>query len=110
MQRRGPKRATLQQQNRLLALVEYRRQVSLLIANFNRENLLETRNEINGPDQLLRIALPSEQPFDLKFTSREVTAWGGLALLKRMLDGLDFKAALQSWDLPPPGCHLGTPL
>lgn len=30
--------------------------------------------------------------FELKFTSREVTAWSGLALLKRLLDGLDFKA------------------
>jgi len=45
--------------------------------------------------------MPSETPFDLKFTSREVTAWGGLALLKRMLDGMGFKEAVQSWDLPP---------
>ena len=34
--------------------------------------------------------MPPETPFDLKFTSREVTAWGGLALLRRMLDGLGF--------------------
>lgn len=46
-------------------------------------------------------------PFDLKFTSREVTAWGGLALLKRMLDGLDFKEAVQSWHLPQPGSNRG---
>jgi hypothetical protein len=39
--------------------------------------------------------MAANDPFDLKFTSREVTAWGGLALLKRMLDGLDFKAALR---------------
>jgi len=45
--------------------------------------------------------------FELKFTSREVTAWGGLALLKRLLDGLDFKAALQSWPLPQPGSNRG---
>jgi hypothetical protein len=45
--------------------------------------------------------------FELKFTSREVTAWGGLALLKRLLDGLDFKAALQSWPLPRPGSNRG---
>lgn len=45
--------------------------------------------------------------FDLKFTSREVTAWGGLALLKRLLDGLDFKAALHSWSLPQPGSNRG---
>lgn len=46
-------------------------------------------------------------PFDLKFTSREVTAWGGLALLKRMLDGLEFRQALQSWGLPQPGSNRG---
>ena len=51
--------------------------------------------------------MPSETPIDLKFTSREVTAWGGLALLKRMLDGLGFKQAVQSWDLPPPGSNRG---
>jgi hypothetical protein len=48
-----------------------------------------------------------EPPFDLKFTSREVTAWGGLALLKRMLDGMEFKAAVQSWNLPQPGSNRG---
>jgi len=46
-------------------------------------------------------------PFDLKFTTREVSAWGGLALLKRMLDGLDFKATMQSWPLPQPGSNRG---
>ena len=51
--------------------------------------------------------MPPETPFDLKFTSREVTAWGGLALLKRMLDGMGFKEALQSWDLPQPGSNRG---
>jgi hypothetical protein len=51
--------------------------------------------------------MPSETPFDLKFTSREVTAWGGLALLKRMLDGMGFKEAVQSWDLPPPRTNRG---
>ena len=68
---------------------------------------LEISNEINGLDQLPRIAMPAEQAFDLRFTSREVTAWGGLALLKRMLDAFDFKAALQSWALPPPGSNRG---
>jgi hypothetical protein len=51
--------------------------------------------------------MPPETPFDLKFTSREVTAWGGLALLKRMLDGMGFKEAVQSWDLPQPGSNRG---
>jgi len=47
------------------------------------------------------------EPFDLAFTSREVSAWGGLALLKRMLDALDFKAALRGMRLPPPGSNRG---
>ena len=51
--------------------------------------------------------MPAETPFDLKLTSREVTAWGGLALLKRMLDGMEFKEALQSWQLPQPGSNRG---
>jgi hypothetical protein len=51
--------------------------------------------------------MPSETPFVPKFTSREVTAWGGLALLKRMLEGMGFKEAVQSWDLPQPGSHRG---
>lgn len=38
----------------------------------------------------------SETSFDLKFTSREVTAWGGLALIKRMLEGMGLKEAPQS--------------
>ena len=46
-------------------------------------------------------------PFDLKFSSREVTAWGGLALLKRMLDGMDFRSGVQSWQLPPPRSNRG---
>ncbi len=51
--------------------------------------------------------MPSQTPFDLKFTSREVTARGGLALVKRMLDGMGFKEAVQSWDLPPPRSKRG---
>lgn len=47
------------------------------------------------------------EAFDLKFTSREVTAWGGLALLKRMIDGLGLRSAIQSWDLPAPGSNRG---
>ena len=51
--------------------------------------------------------MPPQAPFDLKFTSREVTAWGGLALLKRMLEGMGFKEAVQSWNLPQPGSNRG---
>ena len=55
----------------------------------------------------LGVDMPPQAPFDLKFTSREVTAWGGLALLKRMLEGMGFKEAVQSWDLPQPGSNRG---
>jgi len=30
--------------------------------------------------------------FDLRFTDKEMTAWGGMAILKRMLDHLGFDA------------------
>lgn len=43
----------------------------------------------------------------MRFTSREVSAWDGLALLKRMLDGMGFKAALEIWDLPKPCSNRG---
>lgn len=45
--------------------------------------------------------------FDVKYTSREITAWGGLAILKRMIDGMGLRQAIQSWDLPGPGSNRG---
>jgi hypothetical protein len=42
----------------------------------------------------------SAEHFDVKFTSREVSAWGGLALLKKMMDGMGVFQAIQSWQLP----------
>ena len=51
--------------------------------------------------------MPPEAPFNLKFTSREVTVWGGLALLKRMLDGMGLKEDLQSGGLSQHGSNRG---
>jgi Transposase DDE domain group 1 len=51
--------------------------------------------------------MPATDAFDLKYTSREVTAWGGLALLKRMIDGMGLRQAIQSWDLPAPRSNRG---
>ena len=34
--------------------------------------------------------------FELRFTDKEITAWGGMALMKRMLDHMGFDAALVS--------------
>jgi len=45
--------------------------------------------------------------FSVSFSDREVTAWGGLALLKRLLDTLEFREALGQWSLPGPGSHRG---
>jgi len=32
--------------------------------------------------------------FELRFTDKEITAWGGMSLMKRMLDHMGFAAAL----------------
>jgi len=45
--------------------------------------------------------------FDLRFTDKEITAWGGMALMKRMLDHMGFGSALASSGLPPPGSNRG---
>jgi Transposase DDE domain group 1 len=47
------------------------------------------------------------EKFDLKFSPKEVTAWGGLALLKKMLDAMEFGAAMKDWQLPQPGSNRG---
>lgn len=51
----------------------------------------------------------SDLGFKVKFSNREVSAWGGMALLKRMLDQMGFRAAATGWDLPPPGSNRGYP-
>ena len=38
--------------------------------------------------------------FDLRFTDKEITAWGGMGLMKRMLDHLGFEPPL-----PLRGCR-----
>ena len=45
--------------------------------------------------------------FDLRFTDKEITAWGGMGLLKRMLDHLGFESALTAAGLPQPGSNRG---
>lgn len=45
--------------------------------------------------------------FDLQFTDKEITPWGGLSLLKRMLDHIGFDAALAASELPQPGSNRG---
>jgi hypothetical protein len=43
----------------------------------------------------------------LRFASCEVNACSGLALLKRMLDGIGLKPMVKSWQLPRPGSNRG---
>ena len=45
--------------------------------------------------------------FDLRFTDKEITAWGGMGLMKRMLDHLGFESALMAAGLPQPGSNRG---
>jgi hypothetical protein len=45
--------------------------------------------------------------FELRFTDKEITAWGGMGLMKRMLDHLGFDAALSQSGLPQPGSNRG---
>ena len=43
--------------------------------------------------------------FELQFSAKLITPWGGMALIKRMLDHLGFDRALLSAGLPLPGSN-----
>lgn len=45
--------------------------------------------------------------FELRFTDKEITAWGGMGVMKRMLDHLGFDSALVASGLPQPGSNRG---
>jgi hypothetical protein len=47
--------------------------------------------------------------FELRFTDKEITAWGGMGLMKRLLDHLDFDTALRLAALPQPRSNRGYP-
>lgn len=55
------------------------------------------------------MANTSGKDFDIKFTHREISAWGGMALMKRMLDQMGLQQAAATWDLPQPGSNRGYP-
>jgi len=46
--------------------------------------------------------MATDSDFEMRFSNREVTAWGGLALLKRMLNVIGFRTLARSWNLPQP--------
>ena len=45
--------------------------------------------------------------FELRLSDKEFTAWGGMALMKRMLDHVEFDQALAGAELPQPGSNRG---
>lgn len=45
--------------------------------------------------------------FSVRFSNRELTAWGGLALLKQILDSMAFRQAAAGWGLPEPRSNRG---
>jgi hypothetical protein len=45
--------------------------------------------------------------YALRFTDKEITAWGGMGLMKRMLDHMGFDGALSAAGLPQPGSNRG---
>lgn len=45
--------------------------------------------------------------YELRFTNKEITAWGNMGLMKRMLDRIGCNAAVASCGLPQPGSNRG---
>lgn len=45
--------------------------------------------------------------FELRFSDKEITAWGGMDLMKRMLDRIGFNSALEACELPRQGSNRG---
>jgi hypothetical protein len=48
-----------------------------------------------------------QKDIQLSFTDREITPWGGMALMGRMLKKMDFQSALQGAGLPGQGSNRG---
>ena len=45
--------------------------------------------------------------FYLRFADKEIAAWGGMGIMKRMLDHMGFEAALVASGPPQPGSNRG---
>lgn len=46
--------------------------------------------------------------FDISYTSKEITPWGGIVFLKQMLDKIGFRALIdKNNDLPQSGSNRG---
>ncbi len=51
--------------------------------------------------------MSSKSDFEVRFTDREITAWGGMALMQKMLQSIQFSDAAKQWNLPQPGSNRG---
>ena len=49
--------------------------------------------------------MAGEMGLELRFTDKEITPWGGMALMKRMLDQMGLSSALSDIGLPAPGSN-----
>ncbi len=45
--------------------------------------------------------------FELQFTDKEITLWGGMGLMKRLLDRIGFESVWRRCGLPEPGSNCG---
>ena len=58
----------------------------------------------------MRVAISvqgSLMEYELRFSDKEITSWGGMGLMKRMLGHIGFDAALAQAGLPQPGSNRG---
>jgi len=53
------------------------------------------------------LAILRTEDYYIEFTSREVSAWGGHVLLKKMIDRMCLFRAIQSLGLPMPASNWG---
>jgi hypothetical protein len=57
---------------------------------------------------MLSVRKISSMEFDVSFTNKEVTPWGGMVFLKQLLDKIGFKdQILKCEDLPQPQSNRG---
>ena len=65
---------------------------------------------INLAIQILRRSIRkiTEMEFDISYTSKEITPWGGMVFLKQMLQKIGFRDLIdQNTDLPQSGSNRG---
>ena len=69
-------------------------------------NIIEAADSWLATEKIVRKA-SMQKDIQLSFTDREITPWGGMALMGRMLKKMDFQSALQGAGLPVQGSNRG---